>query len=200
MIATPPTITQPLFLNVANTTLSITPAQFDLLCIDNPDLRLELTKNLELIVMAPTGGESGEKNGDLFGQVWYWNRQKNLGRVFDSSTGYDFIAIGGGKVSPDVSWIEKSRLAGVDIKGFIKVVPDFVVELRSATDRLNAVKTKMLEYQSLGVKLGLLVNPQDRQVEIYRLVGQAVEILDTPLSVNCDDIMSGFTLSMSEIW
>jgi Uma2 family endonuclease len=199
MIATAPTLTQTLLLNVANTTLSVTPEQFDLLCLDNPDLRLELTRNHELIVMAPTGGESGEKNGDLFGQVWYWNRQQNLGRVFDSSTGYDFIAIGGGKISPDVSWIERSRLEGVNIKGFIKVVPDFVIELRSATDRLNAVKTKMLEYQTLGVKLGLLINPQDKKVEIYRL-GQELEILDAPTTVNCDDILPGFTLNMTEIW
>jgi Uma2 family endonuclease len=199
MIATAPTLTPQLLLNVANTTLSVTPEQFDLLCIDNPDLRLELTRNRELIVMAPTGGESGERNGTLFARVWNWNDRTKLGRVFDSSTGYDFIAIGGGKVSPDVSWIEKSRLEGVDIKGFIQVVPDFVIELRSATDRLNAVKTKMLEYQSLGVRLGLLINPQDCKVEIYRL-GQDIEILDAPMSVSCDDTMPDFTLSMSEIW
>jgi Uma2 family endonuclease len=198
-IATATAQSQQLLLDVTNTTLTVTPAQFDLLCIDNPDLRLELTRNRELIVMPPTGGETGEKNGDLFGQVWYWNRQTNLGRAFDSSTGYDFIAIGGGKVSPDVSWIEKSRLEGINIKGFIQVVPDFVIELRSATDRLNAIKTKMVEYQSLGIKLGLLVNPQDRQVEIYRLERE-LAVLDTPTSVNCDEVMSGFTLNLSEIW
>ena len=109
MIATAPTLDRQLLLNVANTTLSVTPEQFDLLCIDNPDLRLELTRNQELIVMAPTGGESGERNSDLLIQVGIWNRQAKTGRVFDSSTGYDFTAIGGGKISPDVSWIEKSR-------------------------------------------------------------------------------------------
>jgi Uma2 family endonuclease len=199
MIATAPTLAQTLLLNVANTTFTVTPEQFDLLCIDNPDLRLELTRNHELIVMAPTGGESGERNSDLLIQVGIWNRQTKPGRVFDSSTGYDFTAIGGGKISPDVSWIEKSRLEGINIAGFIKVVPDFVIELRSATDRLNAVKTKMIEYQTLGVKLGLLINPQDKKVEIYRL-GQELEILDAPTTVNCDDVLSGFALNMSEIW
>ena len=199
MIATAPTLDRQLLLNVANTTLSVTPEQFDLLCIDNPDLRLELTRNHELIVMAPTGGESGERNSDLLIQVGVWNRQSKSGRVFDSSTGYDFTAIGGGKISPDVSWIERSRLEGVNIKGFIRVVPDFVIELRSATDRLNAVKTKMLEYQTLGVRLGLLINPQDKKVEVYRL-GQELEILDAPATVNCDDVLSGFTLNMTEIW
>jgi Uma2 family endonuclease len=199
MIATAPNLDRHLLLNVANTTLTVTPEQFDLLCIDNPDLRLELTRNHELIVMAPTGGESGEKNSDLLIQVGIWNRQTKPGRVFDSSTGYDFSAIGGGKISPDVSWIEKSRLDGVDIKGFIPVVPDFVIELRSATDRLNALKTKMLEYQTLGVRLGLLINPQDKKVEIYRL-GQELEVLDAPATVNCDDVLSDFTLNMTEIW
>jgi Uma2 family endonuclease len=199
MIATAPTLAQTLLLNVANTTLTVTPEQFDLLCIDNPDLRLELTRDRELIVMAPTGGETGEKNVTLLARVWNWNDRTKLGRVFDSSTGYDFIAIGGGRISPDVSWIEKSRLEGVNIKGFIKVVPDFVIELRSATDRLNAVKIKMVEYQTLGVRLGLLINPQDRKVEIYRL-GQEPEILDAPASVNCDDVLPDFTLNMSEIW
>ncbi len=198
-VPTPPVDTQPLLLDVSNTTLTVTPEQFDHLCIDNPDLRLELTPNRELIVMAPTGGESGERNGDIFLEVGIWNRQTKLGRIFDSSTGYDFTAFGGGKVSPDVSWFEKSRLEGVNIVGFIPVVPDFVIELRSATDRLNTVKTKMREYQRLGVRLGLLINPQDRKVEIYR-PGQEPEILDNPTLINCGDVMPGFVLSMNRIW
>ena len=198
-VPTPPVDTQPLLLDVSNTTLTVTPEQFDRLCIDNPDLHLELTPNRELIVMAPTGGESGERNGDIFLEVGIWNRQTKLGRIFDSSTGYDFTALGGGKVSPDVSWFEKSRLEGVNIVGFIPVVPDFVIELRSATDRLNAVKTKMREYQRLGVRLGLLINPQDREVEIYR-PGQEPEILDNPTLIDCGDVLPGFVLSMNRIW
>ena len=112
-IATIPAVNpQPLLLDVSNTTLTVTPEQFDRLCIDNPDLRLELTPNLELIVMAPTGGESGKRNSNLNLQIGVWNEQTELGEVFDSSTGYDFTAFGGGKPSPDVSWIEKSRLEG----------------------------------------------------------------------------------------
>jgi Uma2 family endonuclease len=192
------TQTKPLLLNVSNTVLHVSALEFDSLCLDNPDLRLELSKDQELIVMSPTGGESGERNGDLFGQVWYWNRQTKLGRVFDSSTGYDFTAIDGGKMSPDVSWIEKSRLDGIDITGFIPVVPDFVIELRSATDRLNTLQTKMLEYQRLGVKLGLLINPQDQQVEIYRL-DQETEIFDSPSAIDCQPLMPGFNLDLTEI-
>jgi Uma2 family endonuclease len=192
------TNSQPLLLDVSNTTLQVTPAQFDRLSIDNQDLRLELTSDGNLIVMAPTFGESGKRNFDLLGQVYMWNRQKELGEAFDSSTGYDFIAIGGGKVSPDVSWIEKSRLEGISLKQFIPVVPDFVVELRSTSDGLKDTQTKMLEYQRLGVKLGLLINPHARQVEIYRL-GTNVEVLDAPMSVSCEDVMPGFVLSLSKI-
>lgn len=199
IIATAPIDTQPLLLDVSGTTLHVTPEQFDRLCQANPDLRLELTPEGELIVMAPTGGESGERNSELIIQVGIWNKKTKLGRVFESSTGYDFTAIGGGKPSPDVSWIEKSRLDGIDIKGFIPVVPDFAIELRSITDRLSAVQKKMVEYQRIGVKLGLLINPPAKQVEIYRLA-QAVEILESPLSVSCTEIMPGFVLTMTDIW
>jgi Uma2 family endonuclease len=188
-----------LLLNVSHAKLTVTPEYFDQLCLDNPDLRLELTKDGELIVMPPTGGESGKRNGNLFGEAWYWNRQSNLGEIFDSSTGYDFIAIGGGKMSPDVSWIEKSRLAGVEIVGFISVVPDFVIELRSSTDNLKPLQEKMEEYRRLGVRLGLLINPKNKQVEVYR-PGQDVVALESPSSIDCNDVMPGFVLSMSRIW
>jgi Uma2 family endonuclease len=189
---------EPVLLNISNTVLHVSASEFDSLCLDNPDLRLELTKDQELIVMSPTGGESGKRNGKLFGRTWYWNEQTKLGEIFDSSTGYDFTAIGGGKMSPDVSWIDSSRLDGINITGFIPVVPDFIIELRSATDRLNTLQGKMLEYQRLGVKLGLLINPQDKQVEIYRLDRQT-EIKDSPTEIDCQPLMPDFTLDLTEI-
>jgi Uma2 family endonuclease len=191
--------TQPLLLDVSNTTLTVTPEQFDRLCIDNPDLRLELTPNRELIVMAPAGGESSERNFDLITDLGIWNRQTNLGRAFDSSGGYDFIAFGGGQPSPDVSWIEKSRLKGVNIVRFIPVVPDFVIELRSASDNLKPLQQKMREYQRVGVRLGLLIDPKKKQVEIYR-PGREPEILESPTEVDCGEVMPGFVLSMSRIF
>ncbi len=191
--------TQPLLLDVRNTVLTITSEQFDQLCASNPDLRLELTPNRELIVMAPAGGESSEKNGDLVADVIIWNRQTNLGRVFDSSGGYDFTELGGGKPAPDVSWIEKSRLEGIKIVGFIPVVPDFVIELRSATDNLQPLQEKMKEYRRLGVRLSLLVNPKNKQLEIYR-PGQDVALLEAPDSIDCNEVMPGFVLSLSKMW
>lgn len=190
--------TEPLLLNISNTVLHVATEEFDSLCLDNPDLRLELTKDKELIVMPPTGGESGKRNSKLTFRVTAWNENNRLGEVFDSSTGYDFTFISGGKMSPDVSWIEKSRLDGIDITRFIPVVPDFVIELRSATDKLKSLQTKMLEYQRLGVKLGLLINPQDKQVEVYRLELNT-EVLNSPTTVNCDWLMPGFDLDLTEI-
>jgi Uma2 family endonuclease len=188
-----------LLLDVTNARLTVTPEHFDRLCIDNPDLRLELTKDGELIVMAPAGGESSRKNHNLSGQLFVWNEKYELGEAFDSSGGYDFTAFGGGKLSPDVSWIEKSRLEGVNIVGFIPTVPDFVIELRSATDSLKPLQEKMQEYQRLGVKLGLLIDPKNKQVEIYR-PGKETEILKSPASINCNEVMPSFILSMSRIW
>lgn len=198
-IALTPSLEQhPLLLDVSHVVLKVTPEEFDQLCVDNPDLRLELTKDGELMVMAPTGGESSEKNFDLVMEVGLWNRRTRLGRAFDSSCGYDFTAIGGGKLSPDVSWIEKSRLEGIDLVGFIPVVPDFVIELRSATDSLKPLREKMQEYQRLGVRLGLLINPQDQQVEVYR-PGQPKVILESPREVDCSEVMPDFVLSMERI-
>ena len=198
-IATSPLDTQLLLIDISNTNIQVTPEQFDLLCLNNPDLRLELTKDGQLIVMAPTFGESGEKNVSLIVQIGIWNYQTELGKTFDSSTGYDFTNIGGGKMSPDVSWIEKSRIEGISLKQFIPVVPDFIIELRSTTDRLATLQSKMLEYQRLGVKLGLLINPQDKQIEVYR-IGQNTEVLESPLSVSCEDVMPAFNLSLTKIW
>ena len=192
----------PLFLDVSNVSnggLRVTSEDFDQLCLDNPDLRLELTKEGELIVMAPAGGESSERNFDLALEVGIWNRQSGLGRSFDSSCGYDFTAVGGGKLSPDVSWIEKSRLEGVNIEGFIPIVPDFVIELRSRTDNLKPLQEKMQEYRRLGVRLGLLINPQQKQVELYR-PDPEVEVLNSPEAIDCSEVMPGFILSISGIW
>lgn len=132
-------------------------------------------------------------------EVGLWSRQTQLGRAFDSSTGYDFIALGGGKLSPDVSWIASPRLEGVDLTGFIPIVPDFVAELRSPSDAIDRLRAKMQEYRRLGVRLGLLINSQDRQVELYR-PQEDVVVLDAPQVVDCSEVMPGFLLPMARLW
>jgi Uma2 family endonuclease len=98
-----------------------------------------------------------------------------------------------------VSWIEKSRLEGINIVGFISVVPDFVIELRSASDSLSDIKTKMEKYQQVGVRMGLLIDPKNKQVDIYR-PGQKTEIIESPTSIDCSEVMPGFILDMTRIW
>lgn len=190
--------TKPFLLDIHSITLRITHEEFEKLCQDNPELRLELMANGELIVMAPAGWESSEKNGDLFGEVWTWNRQTKIGRAFDSSGG--FTLPNGAVRSPDVTWIEKSKL--VDVPAGVKfpeVVPDFVIELRSDTDRMPKLREKMEEYRASGVRLGWLIDPQKQQVEIYRL-GRDVEVLQSPTVLSGEDVLPGFTLDLRAIF
>ena len=148
--------------------------------------------------MVPVALESSEMNGDLFGAVWAWNRQTKLGRAFDSSGG--FTLPNGAVRSPDVTWIGKPKadeiLYGIT---FPQLVPDFVIELRSKSDSLTTLREKMAEYRSNGVRLGLLINPKDKQVEIYQ-PGQEPAILESPSSIDCNKVMPDFILSMNEIW
>jgi Uma2 family endonuclease len=190
--------TKPLLLDVHSITLRITYEEFEKLCQDNPDLRLELTAERQLITMAPAGWESSKRNSKLNSRVDSWNERINLGEVFDSSGG--FTLPNGAVRSPDVTWIEKSKLEGIssDI-AFPEVVPDFVIELRSKTDSLKTLRTKMQEYQSNGVRLGLLINPRDKQVEIYR-PGQEPSILESPTSIDCNEVMPDFILDLSSIF
>lgn len=190
--------TKPFLLDIQSITLRLTHEEFEKLCFDNPELRLELMANGELIVMAPAGWESSEKNGDLFGEVWTWNRQTKIGRAFDSSGG--FTLLNGAVRSPDVTWIEKSKL--VDIPAGVKfpeVVPDFVIELRSDTDRMPKLREKMEEYRASGVRLGWLIDPQKQQVEIYRL-GRDVEVLEAPTTLSGEDVLPGFVLNLRAIF
>ena len=101
--------------------------------------------------------------------------------------------------SPDSSWIEKSRLEGVSFEKFFSIAPDFVIELRSTSDDLKPTQQKMLIYQQVGVRMGLLIDPKKKRVEIYR-PGQEPEILESPSSIDCNEIMPGFILDLSRIW
>jgi Uma2 family endonuclease len=190
--------TKPLLLDVHRITLRITHEEFEKLCQDNPDLRLELTEDGQLITMAPAGWQSSKQNSKLNSRVDVWNEQVGLGEVFDSSGG--FTLPNGAVRSPDVTWIEKSKLEGIspDI-AFPEVVPDFVIELRSKSDSLKILREKMAEYRSNGVRLGWLINPQQQQVEIYRL-GQEGEVLQSPTMLSGEDVLPGFTLDLGLIF
>ncbi len=181
-------------------TLNFTAEQFKQLCAANPERSLELTANGELIVMPPVGGESGRGEFKLGGQLFTWNEATELGEAFSSST--IFILPDGSQRSPDVAWVERSRweaLTKEERKKFPPLAPDFVIELRSETDRLPPLQSKMLEYRDNGVRLGWLINPAQKQVEIYRL-GREVEVLQSPTTLSGEDILPGFVLNLAKIW
>ncbi len=192
--------TKPLLLDVHSITLRVTHEEFEKLCHDNPERSFELTASGELIVMPPVGGESGNSELELGGELFVWNRQTRLGKIFSSST--IFVLPNGAQRSPDAAWVELSRWSALtpeQRKKFPPLAPDFVIELRSATDRLPPLQEKMEEYRANGVRLGLLINPKDKQVEIYR-PGQEPSVLESPNSIDCSEVMPGFILSVSEIW
>jgi Uma2 family endonuclease len=188
---------QPLLLNVSGVTLNVTSEQYYRLNSDNQDLRLELTKTGQLFFKPLFFMSIALISPDLMMQVYEWNKQAGLGTAFGSSMGYDFLEIGGGIMNPDLSWVAQSRWKVSD--QFCPVAPDFVLEYGPDQDRLALWQERMLEYQRLGVKLSLLVNLQSKQVEIYR-PGQKAEVLESPASIDCNEVMPGFILSMSRIW
>jgi Uma2 family endonuclease len=151
------------------TTVTLTDEQFYQLCMANEEHRMELTAEGDLIIMPPTGGESGIRNSDLNADLVIWNRQTRLGYVFDSST--IFKLPNGAKRSPDVSWVIRERweaLSPDDRRRFPPLCPDFVIELRSETDSLPPLQRKMEEYLANGLRLGWLLDPQTPLAEIYR--------------------------------
>ena len=181
-------------------TLKLTNEQFYQLCIANPEQPLELTAEGVLVFMSPVGGESGKRESGLIIDVGIWNRRTRLGEVFSSST--VFKLPNGSQKSPDVAWVRLDRwefLTQEERDKFPPIVPDFVIELRSRTDSLSNLQAKMLEYQANGVRLGWLINPQDRQVEIYR-IDRSVEILQSPTTLNGEDVLPDFTLDLTAIW
>ena len=220
----------------------ITTEQFDQLASAEQLARLELTKDGELIVMSPTGGEAGRKNFNLYLDLGNWNRQTKLGEAFDSST--IFVFPNGARRSPDVSWIISERWNRLTLKekqGFPPIAPDFVIELVSPSERCDPAdfqsareraprernqryedlqtkmtsdpappigvyprmgardRARMKEYLENGVKLGWLIEPSAKTVEIYR-VGQQVEILNNPQTLSGEDVLPELVLDLSEIF
>ncbi|MFN7501254.1 MAG: Uma2 family endonuclease, partial [Dolichospermum sp.] len=183
--------------------VNLTDEQFYQLCIANEPCQLELTQTGELIIMPPTGGESGIINANLSTDLGLWNRQTKLGKVFDSST--EFKLPSGAYRCPDAAWVKLARwdaLSQEEKKRFPPLCPDFVVELRSETDSLEKLRTKMREYENNGVLLGWLIDPQTPLVEIYRY-GKDVEVLnfdfDNPPRLSGEDILPGFILDLQII-
>lgn len=181
-----------------NAVTTLTQEQFRELCRTNRDIRLELTAQGELIVMPPTGWETGKRNASLAGRLNVWSEADGTGVAFDSSTG--FTLPNGAVRSPDAAWVRQDRLDALNPnpESFLPLAPDFVIELRSASDSVNDVREKMKEYQANGVRLGWFLNPKDQTVEIYR-AGQPVEILNAPSNLSGETVLPGFVLDLTGV-
>src|SRR5437588_1399340 len=169
-------------------------------CQLNPELRIERTSEGDIIVLAPTGGKSGRQNAKLTARVTNWAEQDATGQVFDSST--EFILPNRAGRAPDVSWIRNERwdaLTEKEQEQFPPLCPDFVVELRSKTDRLKTLQAKMEEYIANGAQLGWLIDPLERKVHIYRPAAEP-EVLNNPERVSGEPLLKGFVLDVRSIW
>jgi Uma2 family endonuclease len=166
----------------------------------NDDLRLELTAKGELIVMTPAGGESGRRNFELTLQLGTWTKRDGTGVAFDSSAG--FTLPNGAIRAPDASWIERSRyeaLTPEQREKYPPLCPDFIIELRSPSDRLSTLQEKMAEYVENGARLGLLLDPTRKRVYVYK-PGEPVRELADPEEVPADPVLLGFVLKPREVW
>ncbi|KOR33895.1 MULTISPECIES: Uma2 family endonuclease [Planktothricoides] len=181
--------------------LYVTQEQFAALATANQDLQLERTAQGELIVNPPTGWETGKRNWSISGELYLWWRNAGEpGEAFDSSTA--FILPNGATRSPDASWVSQARwdaLTPEQTGTFANICPDFVVELRSGSDSLKPLQEKMQEYMDNGANLGWLIDPQNRQVEIYR-PGLEVEVLANPTELSGEEVLPGFVLNLRRVW
>ena len=180
--------------------LQMTDEEFFEFCQINSELRIERNKSGELLIMPPTGGTTGNRSGSVFGELYIWAARDGTGMCFDSSTGFKLSM---GDKSPDASWIKLERwnaLSQEQQDKFAPICPDFVVELRSASDNLKPLQEKMQEYmREPGVQLGWLIDCKNPRVYIYR-PGLPEECLENPATVSGDPILPGFVLNMSKIW
>ncbi len=168
-------------------------------CSANRDLHIERTADGEIIIMPPTGAETGRRNADITAQLVVWAKRDGSGVAFDSSTG--FLLSNEAERSPDAAWVRKERwdaLTSEQKKKFAPLCPDFVLELRSPNDTLEDLKLKMAEYVACGARLGWLVDPEERRVHVYGPGGCSV--LESPEHVSGDPELPGFVLDLRSIW
>jgi Uma2 family endonuclease len=180
--------------------LKLTEEQFFNWACQNDQVHIEVNAEGEVLIMPPTGMESGESNLNLSKQFAIWVERDETGHGFDSSS--MFTMPNSAKRSPDATWISNARWNQVspqERKIFSKVVPEFVAELRSRRDRVKTLQAKMEEYIDNGVQLGWLIDPLQKRVHIYR-AGQPVQVLDNPATISGDPALPGFVLKLGEIW
>lgn len=176
----------------------LTTDEFYQFCQLNSAYKFEREADGNLLLIAPSGGETGQHNGELTYQVGSWNRQSKLGFVYDSSTG--FRLPNGAVRSPDVAWVAADRrnaLTPDQRRKFPPLCPDFLVELMSETDSQKDTEAKMTEYIANGCRLGWLINPKTQTANVYRANGSIDVIADFDASLSGEAVLPGFTLTLS---
>jgi Uma2 family endonuclease len=166
----------------------------------NPELRMERTAEGNLIVTSPAGGESSRRNARVVAALVSWADGDSTGIVYDSSGG--FVLPNGAMRAPDAAWVRKTRIAALSaeqLEGFPPLCPDFVVELRSPSDALADLQTKMDEYLANGARLGWLIDPAERQLHVHR-PDAPTEVLESPREVSGSPELAGFVLDLEPIW
>ena len=180
--------------------LDVDEEQFFEFCQLNRDWRIERNAEGDLEIMPPTGGETGNRNAAIVAQLWAWALRDGTGHAFDSSTG--FVLSNGATRSPDAAWVSREQLSGLTTEQkqrFLPLCPDVVVELRSPTDSFAILQEKMQEYLKNGARLGWLIDPESKQVHVYR-PDETVRALENPESISGDPILPGFVLGLKPIW
>lgn len=179
--------------------IDLTDEQYFQVCQNNRDYRFERTASGKLLIMPPTGSDTGRRNIKVSAQLEVWNQKNNLGVAFDSSAGFKLP--NGADRSPDASWVKREpweALTPEQQEKFAPLCPDFVVELRSKSDSLKELQKKMQEYIANGTRLGWLIDRKNQRVEIYRQ-GQDVEIIQSPNTLSGEDVLPGFVLDLKDI-
>lgn len=182
--------------------VKFTEEQFLELCGLNDELRIEINARGELELMAPTFGSTSNRNIRISARLQLWAEADETGLAYESNAGFTLPS--GALRSPDAAWVLKSRLAELPDKGmdsFPALCPDFIIELRSHSDRLQDLQAKMEEYLENGARLGWLIDPlaPRHRVYIYR-PGVDVEVLEAPEALSGDPELPGFVLEMRRIW
>lgn len=173
--------------------------EFFAFCQLNNDLRIERTADGQMIIMAPTGSETGNRNSEINAEIVFWNRVHKLGVTFDSSTG--FTLPNGAERAPDTAWIRKERwdaLSPLEKKKFAPIAPDFVLELRSEDQSLSELREKMDEYMDCGYRLGWLIDPQNRRTYVYNENGE-IQTVPFEEKLSGGEVMPGFEVVWGEV-
>jgi Uma2 family endonuclease len=169
-------------------------------CVANADINFERTSEGEIIIVPPAGGESDFRNVEVIGLLREWAKKNGDGRAFGSSV--QFMLPDGSALSPDAAWVSNARVATLskqELRKFPHLVPEFVVEVLSPSDRLSAARKKMRVWAANGVELGWLIDGDNRRVYVYRGTAEPRLVTDAD-SISGEGPVEGFVMPLREIW